>query len=58
MWEDNSYRWVVICKNYLHHMRQNLFHGHRIPLRVTDAVSSRPAIDQRFVARCDDCGKE
>jgi hypothetical protein len=58
MWEDSSYCWVVICKNYWQHMKQNLFHGHRIPLGVTDAVSSRPTIDQRFLARCDDCGKE
>lgn len=58
MWEDSSYCWVVICQSYFHHMKQNLFHGHRIALGVTDAVNSRPAIDQRFVARCDDCGKE
>lgn len=57
MWEDSSYCWVVICKNYWQHMKQNLFHGHRIPLGVTDAVSSRPTIDQRFLARCDNCGK-
>ena len=58
MWEDSSYCWVVICKNRLYHMRKNLFHGHRIPLAVTDGVSSRPPIDQRFEVRCDDCGKE
>jgi hypothetical protein len=57
MWENETYCWVVLCKNRWYHLRQNLFHGHRIPLAVTDAVSARPAIDQRFEARCDDCGK-
>jgi len=57
VWENNSYCWVVICKNRWHHMRQNLFHGHRIPLAVTDAVSTRPAIDQRFEVKCDECRK-
>ncbi|HEV2195826.1 MAG TPA: hypothetical protein VGR55_09590 [Candidatus Acidoferrum sp.] len=58
MWEDSQYSWVVFCKNRFYHLRQNLFHRHRIPLGLTDAVSPRPAIDARFRARCDDCGKE
>ena len=59
MWDENStYCWVVICKNTWFHLRKNRFHGHRIPLGVTDAITPRPAIDERFEARCDDCGKE
>ena len=58
IWENSNYCWVVICKNYFRHMRQNLFHGHRIILAVTDAVSVRPAIDQRFLVRCNESGKE
>jgi hypothetical protein len=57
MWESDSYCWVVLCKNRWFHARQNLFHAHRIPLALTDAVSARPAIDQRFEVRCDDCGR-
>jgi hypothetical protein len=57
-WVDCDYCWVVLCKNHWFHRRRQLFHGHRIPLGLTDAVSTRPAIDQRFVARCDECGKE
>jgi hypothetical protein len=58
MWEDSRYCWVVHCKNHWFHLRQNLFFRHRIPLGETDAVAPRPAIDQRFRARCDECGKE
>lgn len=58
MWEDCRYFWVVHCKNHWFHVRQNLFIRHRIPLAETDALSSRPAIDQRFRAMCDVCGKE
>ena len=58
MWEDAQYCWVVFCKNRLYHLRQNLFHRHRIPFGVTDGLTPRPAIDARFRARCDDCGKE
>ena len=58
MWEDTRYFWVVHCKNYWFHVRQNLFFKHRIPLAETDALSPRPAIDQRFRAKCDGCGRE
>ena len=58
MWEDRGYFWVVLCKNHWFHLRQNLFFRHRIPLGETDAVTSRPAIDERFRVRCDECGKE
>lgn len=58
MWEDAQYCWVVFCKNYIYHIRKNLFHRHRIPLGITDAVASRPVIDARFSVRCDDCAKE
>jgi hypothetical protein len=57
-WEDSSYCWVVSCKNQWVHRRQNLFHPHPIPLGETDAVRPRPAIDRRFTAQCDDCGRE
>lgn len=57
MREDAQYCWVVFCKNYFYHVRQNLFHRHRIPLGVTDAVGERPVINARFRVRCDDCGK-
>jgi hypothetical protein len=58
MWENPHYCWVVLCKNYFYHLRHNIFHRHRIPLGVTDGITSRPAIDARFRARCDVCGKE
>lgn len=58
MWEDSRYCWVVHCKNHWFHIRKNLFYRHRIPLAETDAVAPRPAIDTRFRARCDECGKE
>jgi hypothetical protein len=58
MWENSRYFWVVHCKNYWFHARKNLFFRHRIALAETDAISSRPAIDSRFRARCDECGKE
>jgi hypothetical protein len=31
MWEDANYCWVVLCKNYWFHVRQNFFFRHRIP---------------------------
>lgn len=58
LWVDCSYCWVVICKNHWSHRRRNLFNVHRIPLAETDAISSRPSIDQPFRARCDECQKE
>jgi hypothetical protein len=58
MWDDIRYFWVVHCKNHWFHVRKNLFFRHRIPLAETDAFTSRPAIDCRFRARCDECGKE
>lgn len=58
MWEDSHYCWVVLCKNHWFHIRENLFFAHRIPLAETDAITPRPAIDQRFRFKCDSCGKE
>jgi hypothetical protein len=58
MWEDSRYFWVVHCKNHWFHARKNLFFRHKIPLAETDSFSSRPAIEGRFRARCDECGKE
>ena len=58
MWEDSRYFWAVPCKNHWFHIPKNLFFRHRILLGETDAITPRPAIDQRFRARCDECGKE
>lgn len=56
-WQDIHYCWVVLCKNYFFHTRQNLFFRHRIPLAYTDPFSPVPALDGPFEVRCDDCGK-
>jgi len=48
----------VFCKDYFYHLRQNVFHRHRIPLGVTHGITNHPAIDARFRVRGDDCGKE
>jgi serine/threonine protein kinase len=56
-WQDIYYCWVVLCKNYFFHMKQNLFFRHRIPLAYTDPYASIPEIDGPFEVRCDDCGK-
>jgi len=58
MWEDNHYCWVVLCKNYWFHLRQNLFFGHKIPLGEADAISPCPVLHGPFTVRCDECGKE
>ena len=58
VWGDCGYCWVVICKNHWFHRKRNLFNVHRIPLGEADAVSTRPAIKQHFVAQCDECFKE
>jgi serine/threonine protein kinase len=57
MWQDIHYSWVVLCKNYFFHMRQNLFFRHRIPLAYTDPFSPVPDVEGPFKVRCDDCGK-
>jgi hypothetical protein len=57
MWEDTNYCWVVLCKNYWFHMRQNVFFRHRIPLGPTDAVAPLPSVNKPFTVRCDECGK-
>ena len=57
LWEDIHYSWVVLCKNYFFHMRQNLFFRHRIPLAYTDPFSPVPDVEGPFKVRCDDCGK-
>jgi hypothetical protein len=56
-WQDIHYHWVVLCKNYFFHMRQNLFFRHRIPLAYTDPFSPVPDVEGPFKVRCDDCGK-
>jgi len=56
-WQDLTYSWVVLCKNYFFHMQQNLFFRHRIPLAYTDPYSPVPEIDGPFEVRCDNCGK-
>ena len=58
MWEDNSYFWVVLCRNHWFHARKNLFFRHKIPLAETDAFTSRPPVNRPFKVRCDECGKE
>jgi hypothetical protein len=58
MWEDNSYCWVVICKNNWFHKRANLFFKHKIPLAETDAYAPPPALKGTFTVRCDGCHKE
>jgi len=56
-WQDIYYYWVVLCKNYFFHMRQNLFFRHRIPLAYTDPFSPVPDLEGPFKVQCDDCGK-
>jgi len=56
-WQDIYYYWVVLCKNYFFHVRQNLFFRHRIPLAATDPYAPVPPLDGPFKVRCDDCGK-
>ena len=56
-WQDIYYTWVVLCRNYFFHMRQNLFFRHRIPLAYTDPFAPVPEIEGPFEVRCDDCGK-
>ena len=56
-WQDIHYTWVVLCKSYFYHMRQNLFYRHRIPLAYTDPYSPVPHLDGPFEVRCDDCRK-
>jgi hypothetical protein len=58
MWEDNSYCWVVLCKNDWLHRRENLFYKHRIPLAETDVYAPSPALKGNFTVRCDECHKE
>src|SRR5438132_501874 len=58
MWEDNSYFWVVLCRNHWFHARKNLFFRHKILLAETDAFASRPPVNRPFKVRCDECGKE
>lgn len=53
-----EYYWVVLCRNHRFHNRQNRSSGHKILLGETDSFLSRPPLDQSFVVRCDDCGKE
>jgi hypothetical protein len=58
MWEDNSYCWVVLCKNNWFHCRQSLSSKHRIPLAETDAYAPPPALQNSITVRCDECHKE
>jgi hypothetical protein len=56
--EDESYWWVVICKNQKFHRHQNMYAGHKIPLGETDAFMPPPSIDFSLTVRCDECGEE
>jgi hypothetical protein len=58
MWEDNSYCWVVLCKNNWFHYRQSRSSKHKIPLAETDAYAPPPALQNSFTVRCDECHKE
>jgi len=58
VWEDNSYFWVVTCKNHLYHIPRNFIYRHKILLAETDAVASRPPVRDPFKVRCDICGME
>jgi hypothetical protein len=58
MWEDSEYRWVVFCRNWWFHVRENILYGRRIPLAETDAVASLPPLHDHFMVRCGKCGKE
>jgi hypothetical protein len=58
MWEDNSYCWVVMCKNNWFHDRVNLFFKHKIPLGETDFYAPSPVLKGDFTVRCDECQKE
>jgi hypothetical protein len=58
MWEDTHYCWVVMCKNRLFHLRENIFYGHKIPLGETDVYTPPPALKTDFTVRCDECHKE
>src|SRR2546430_13627296 len=58
MWENNSYCWVVLCKNNWFHNRENLFSKHGIPLGETDVYTPAPALKSSFTVRCDECHKE
>ena len=56
--QEETYLWVVICKNRKFHNHQNLFSGHKIPLGETDAFAPPPDIESRLMVRCDECGEE
>jgi hypothetical protein len=58
MWENSEYCWVVFCKNWLFHLKQNLIYRHRIILSETDAVSPRPPISESFTVCCDVCHRD
>lgn len=58
MWEDNSYCWMVMCKNNWFHDRVNLFFKHKIPLGETDVYASLPALKGTFTVKCDECHEE
>lgn len=57
-WEGSRYCWVVLCKNRWFHLRHSFFFSHKIPLGITDDFAPCPKLDDHFVARCDECGKE
>ena len=58
MWEDSEYLWVVFCRNWWFHVRENILYSRRIPLAETDAVASLPPQHDHFMVRCGKCGKE
>jgi hypothetical protein len=48
MWEDSGYCWVVICKNYWHHMKQNLFHGQEYVYKPSEVFRYEQEPPERF----------
>lgn len=55
---NNNYCWVVFCKNRWFHLLHNIFFRHKILLGLTDDFAPLPALDERFLVRCDVCGME
>jgi hypothetical protein len=55
--EQESYYWVVICKNRKFHDQQNIYSGHKIALAEADEFTPPPKINA-FTVRCDECGAE
>jgi hypothetical protein len=57
MSESPTYCWIVPCKNRVFHHVRHPYVTHRIPLAPTDAFARLPALDDRFLVQCDECGE-